>query len=147
MKLICWLVAAMATVGLVVFAQTRLTPPQGAEVDTDASCRSIDREMDAVFTRLLEKDRIVKTLLRGELTIDQAVDGFRELISHDPKAIEFLQGWYGVTGDEIFYRNVVSFVKYAAEGQPEWVTAVASGLKEEVDRRFGSKISTEQALP
>ena len=143
MKLICWLVAAMATVGLFVFARTQCAPPQSTEIDADASCPLFDRERDAVFARILEKDRIAQALLRGELTLDQAVDGFRAVIGGDAKVIEFLQGWYAATGDEIYYRNVVTFARSIAQGEPESVAAVARGLQEEVDRRFGAKISTE----
>ena len=150
MKPICWLVAALATVGLAVFV-TAQSDPRANDDDvalhpnnSDQFCRAIDVQCEAALARVLEKDRIVKSLLRDELTLDQAAEGFRAVIGDDTKAIEYLQTRYGATGDEIFYRNVVTF---ATTGQPTSVAAVARRLEDELRQRFPTKTSVELTHP
>ena len=153
MKLICWLVAAMATMGLVVVAHTQILPSRDdgdAALDGDNADHftcAIDVQCEAVLARVLEKDRIVKSLLRGELTLDQAAAGFRAVIGDDTKAIEFLQTRYRATGDEIYYRNVVTFASTPAQGQHTSVPAVQRRLEDELRQRFPRKTSVERALP
>ena len=69
------------------------------------------------------KEPLVRQLLRDEITLDQAAEHFREVIADDPKALEFLRKEHGATGDELYYRNVLTFAVQIVRAEPSSATA------------------------
>ena len=78
MKPLCWLVIATASAALVLLARTQILSVQDDELavysngDPDQVSRSLDNQRETVNVRLLEKNRVVRQLLRDEITLDQA---------------------------------------------------------------------------
>ena len=149
MKRIVRLGLAVATttfvaLGLVFLAPERASPPVADEEkvapyrigEMARESEQIDSRCVVVLDRLLAKDRVTDALLRGELTLEQAVEHFRRLIANDPAAVAALRAQYGGRGDEMYYRQVLSFAHAAARYHPERVKVVIPRLEAEVARRF-----------
>ena len=109
--------------------------------------QSLEDRRTVLMARFYEKDRTANALLRKEITLDEAADRFRELTRNDPKAIEALERWFGATGDEVYYRNVLKFARGAAYGQSVDVLAVLERLEEDFCRRFPRTDVFEAARP
>ena len=143
MRPMIWLFVAVLAAALVLVANRRIQPaapaPEDAQRETErvsALDQSLEERRIVLMARFLEKDRTAKALLRGEVTLDEAADRFRALTRDDPTAIVALELWYGATGDEIYYRNVLKFAGGAAFGQPPEVLAVVERLEEDFRSRF-----------
>jgi hypothetical protein len=149
MKRIAQLSLALAAttivaLGLVMLAPARSSRPAVGDEElatlrtgeTTRQTERIDARRDVVFGRLLAKERITGALLRGELTLDQAAERFRELIAGDPAAVAAMQARYGRDGDEIYYHNVLDFARGEARYHPDRGKPVLPGLEAEVSRRF-----------
>jgi hypothetical protein len=145
MRPMIWLFVAVLAAALVLVANRKIQPaapvpePEDARLAPErlsALDQSLEERRTVLMARFLEKDRTAKALLRGEITLDEAADRFRALTRDDPTAIVALERWYGATGDEIYYRNVLKFAGGAAFGQPPKVLAVVERLEEDFRSRF-----------
>jgi len=146
MRPIIWLFVAVLAATLAVCAdrkfRTATREPEQDALDrlrTDhlsPSDPSLDDRRMVLLARFFEKDRTARALLRGEITLDEAADHFRDLTRDDPAAVESLKRWFAAAGDEIYYRNVLKFARGAAYGQPPEILAVVAKLENEVRRRF-----------
>jgi hypothetical protein len=115
--------------------------------DPDLVSRSLDNQRETVNVRLLEKNRVARQLLRDEITLDQAAERFREVVADDPKALEFLRKEYCATGDELYYRNVLTFVLQIARAEPSSATVDVRKLKDEVNRRYPPHATVQTVSP
>jgi hypothetical protein len=146
MRPIIWLFVAVLAAMLTVCADRKFrthtrTPEQDLvdQLPTDHVSKldqSLEDRRTVLMARFIEKDRTVKALLRGEITLDEAADHFRDLTRNDPAAVESLKRWFGTTSDEIYYRNVLKFARGAAYGQSPEILAVVAQLEDEVRSRF-----------
>ena len=149
MKGISWLKLTLAIGAVVGVAATLIRPttrpPRAWDNEELAAYRTgeaarqseqIDARRHLVLSRLLAKGQIVNALLRGEMTLDQAVNHFRQLIERDPAAVAAMRSQYGRAGDEIYYRNVLDFARGEARYRPDRGSTVMPLLEAEVSRRF-----------
>lgn len=146
--------STIAALGLVMLAPERASTPVVGQ-DELAAPRSgemsrqserIDARRELVLDRLRAKDRIADALVRGELTLDQAVERFRHLTENDPAAVAAMRARYGVTGDELYYRNVLGFARAAARHHPDLAKAVLPKLEAEALRRFPPAFAAELSI-
>jgi hypothetical protein len=134
----------VVALGLVFLAPERASPPALERENVTPyrigemarESEQIDSRRVMVLDRLLAKDRVADALLRGELTLEQAVERFRHLTANDPAAVAAMRARYGGRGDEMFYRQVLSFARVAAYYHPERAKVVVPRLEVEVSRRF-----------
>jgi hypothetical protein len=96
----------------------------------------MDAQRDVVMARVLAKVRVTDALYRGDLTLDQAVERFRELGDSDPEVMDAMRARYGVSADQVYYRNVLDFARGAARRHPDRANVVLPRLEAEVVRRF-----------
>jgi len=103
----------------------------------------IDARRVVVLDRLRAKDRVTDALLRGELSFEQAVERFRQLTEIDPAAVAAMRAQYGVAGEEMYFRNVLVFVRRAAHYQPDRAKVVLPRLEAEMSHRFPPAAAAE----
>ena len=116
-------VVALATVGA-AFLCARALHPRPPRVEGDAFARLAededfrrqqadwDERIAAAVRRLSEKRAVSLALVRGELSLRQAVDRFRAIIGGDPAVLDHLRRFRpNATDDELLYRNVVGFAR------------------------------------
>src|SRR5262245_65841049 len=114
--------AALATTGVLGLSPEGSPPSAGGD-DELAAWRTgeagrrgerMDARRDVITNRVRAKEQITIQLFRGELTLEQAVDHFREFTRDDPESVASMRVLYGVTGDEVYYRNVLGCARGAA---------------------------------
>ena len=71
---------------------------------------------DRTVDRIRAKDEAAIALIRGEYTLQQAADRFRDLNADDPNALRTLRWTYaGAPDDELVFRQVLQFAAALAE--------------------------------
>ena len=115
--------------------------PAEAVAWADPAGAALSRDLDArrrgIAERTLDKSDAALALARGELTLVQAADRFRQLIATDPGRLDLLRRIYsGASDDELVYRQVILFVRGNYRQDPARVSACLPGLEAEVNRRF-----------
>jgi hypothetical protein len=106
--------------------------PAGARLSRD-----LDAARRGVAERTLDKSDVALGVARGELTLEQAAERFRQMNAARPDRLAFLRPSYpGASDDELVYRQVILFVRGNYRLDPARVAACLPGLEAEVSRRF-----------
>jgi hypothetical protein len=108
-----------------------------ADADAADRYRELDDQTRQVTQRLSEKVTLAKALARGEGTLDEAAARFRELNGPDRDGYRALTREFPSAGEEeLAYRQVVMFVRMAAEADRAVGATVLRRLDADLARRY-----------
>jgi hypothetical protein len=133
-----------ATGAVLAFGAVYVQSPSGTDEltryladDEVRQARELDNRQRLVLQRVMEKEAVVHALVRGEITLDQAAERFRQLTADDAAALAYLRSFHPAASDEeLHYRNVLGFVRGMVWTHPARFAEVFARLEDEVRRRF-----------
>jgi hypothetical protein len=113
----------------------------------DASNAGLDGDVSSVWdpdaaqvelvARINAKQEIAELLIRGETTLSAAAARFRELSGGDSASLTNLRALYPHASDEeLWYRQVIGFVRSNTRMNPARVAALVPKLEAEIVSRF-----------
>jgi hypothetical protein len=95
----------------------------------------VESPSDDTASRILRKQEVAKSLIFGEMTFADAAARLRELGGNEiPESLRQLHP--GATDAEIWYHQVIAFVKGLGFNYPDRVPALVPILESEVAQRF-----------
>jgi hypothetical protein len=104
--------------------------------------RELDGRCRVVTGYTLDKIEVAQSLVKGELTLDLAVDRFRQL--NGPETVAYLRSVYpDLSEAELVYRQVLRYVAGCRRADPARVAACLPVLEAEVNRRFSGNRTTD----
>jgi hypothetical protein len=97
----------------------------------------LDARLATAVSRLSDKWAVALALVRGELSLRQAVDRFRVIMAGDPAFFDQLRrSRPGATDDELLYRNVVGYARNVLTEWPDHSPDMLDRLEAELDAEF-----------
>jgi hypothetical protein len=98
----------------------------------------IDARMSAVQKRMAEKAVVARAVIRGELTLWQAAEQFREICAADPWALQRLRDLHPrVPDSELWCRNVIAHIRGILVDDPAPDVALPARLEAELAATTG----------
>jgi len=149
-------IALLAGAALFAQASRRSATPAAVEPGeavawADPAAAEVSRDLDVQQAEALRRSEVKTTLtaslLRGEVTLEQAADRFRAVNSGGVRPYGRLSDLYpGVTEEELSYRQVILFVRGMTRVIPDAVAERLPALEAEVARRFPADSSKAPVL-
>jgi hypothetical protein len=140
-------VAVTATIALVVMPAP-VTNPSATDVPHDELRRAdeLERRRIACAGRQEIRDHIIRDVIAGRLSLEEAGERFQQLNEADPHFswAVFRAAYPGATDDERCRRQVIAFVRIDLEDEPSRSSVIGKILERELDGHL-AKSSLRQA--
>lgn len=141
----------LSTVGIVYITHGRRTPtdeiiefnsPLFVDDDDESGQFDSASAQPNVLPRIEKKQQVARALIRGEITFAVAAERFRVLSQDEPASLGYLRSKFPLaTEAELWFRQVIGYVKGFYRSDPERVAALLPLLEAEVAQRFPRKVA------
>ena len=134
-------VLCVLAIGSIAYSASVYSEPGPNDFLNDSTAETVywsQMEPPSIDTasRVLQKQEVARALIFGETTLAEAATRLRELGKNEvPPCLRQLHP--GATDAEIWYHQVIAFVKGLGHNYPDRVAAIVPRLEAEVARTFG----------